>query len=151
LVIRGVELNGSRDNLSIMIRRWQRICIYMIAAIWLPLSVFSHAHMTAMLVQNIGGANHPALPTAHELYAQSNGAMSEIVIVVDAALFWDAVDQYEGDCKWSAFCATLATAVPTPTDAWSPLLLAESAPSVALLHLRSISLSPDTPPPRSHL
>jgi hypothetical protein len=131
--------------------RWKRICTYLIAAIWLPLSMVSHAHMTAMLAQSIGDANHPALPTAHELQAQSNQAMSENYIVVDATLFWDVVDQYEGDCKWSAFCATIATAVPMPTDGWSPLVLTEAAPLSWLAKLRSISLAPDTPPPRNYL
>jgi hypothetical protein len=66
-------------------------------------------------------------------------------------LFWDAVDQYEGDCVWGAFCATLASAVPMPTDGWSPLALSDDAPNASLSKLNSITLTPDTPPPRIHL
>jgi hypothetical protein len=111
----------------------------------------SHAHMTAMLAQSMGGTNHPALPTAHERHALSNQAVSENYLVVDASLFWDAVDQYEGDCKWSAFCTTIATAILLPTTDWNPLTLSDAAPRVAVDLHRSIALTPATPPPRTRL
>ncbi|TAG79208.1 MAG: hypothetical protein EAZ21_10950 [Betaproteobacteria bacterium] len=134
-----------------MLIRWKRACTYLIAAIWLPLSMVSHAHMTAMLVQNMGGANHPALPAAHEVETPANWVSADFYVVVDAALFWDAVDQYTDDCKWSASCTTIATAVTVPARHWQPRALSESPPiSSGGLH-RSLSLKPATPPPRDSL
>jgi hypothetical protein len=132
-------------------RALQRLCVYLIAAIWWPLSAFSHAHMTAMIAQSIGDEHHPGLVAAHDVDAPNDWAADAKVIVVDAALFWDAVDQYEGECGFGAFCASMSSAAPMPSAASVPAQSTSPAHFThSLVHASRVT-APDTPPPRTHL
>lgn len=134
-----------------MSKRLQRLCVILIAAIWWPLSAFSHAHMTAMIAQSTGDSNHPALETAHHTDARTHGALTHTIIVIDAALFWDQVEQYEGDCKQGALCASIAAVVPTSGAVMSSFEASESTPRARDLFYPSRQVAPDTPPPRVFL
>jgi hypothetical protein len=126
-------------------RAWKKYFLVGIASVWLAMTAHGHMHMTAMLASYATVEHHPALETnAHVIQAHA----SEIV-VVDPALFWDAVDQFSSPGDTNLVCALHLPAIASVSS------VRMAAPGRAVLNevasstFSSRCISPDTPPPRT--
>ena len=127
-----------------------RKLVVLAALVWLPMSVFAQICATHALVAHIGGPQHPALVAPEEM-SVADAALAQShrpLVVVDAATFWQSVDDYDAGCDMKSMCAfaSLSGLVVTTTS----LSLANDTP-VPLMSEVAFStraLTPDTPPPR---
>lgn len=129
------------------LRRFRKFII-LAALVWLPMTVFAQICATHAFVSHIGGPQHPAL-VAHEEMS-SGAAAQSAVAVVDAATFWQSVDDFDAGCdsKSKSICALATmTALIASTD----LLTFANDTAIPQMRASAFStreLSPDTPPPR---
>ena len=128
-----------------MTNRLLRPLIVVLALVWLPMTVLAQHCATAGAFTSIGGHSHPAL-------AQPGDALYEPLppqlAVVDAAAFWQAVEEY-GACSPDAALCALASPAPlsTATDRLQ-LAAVPECPTCGTCRFHSLILTPDTPPPR---
>lgn len=146
------------------LRELRRVAV-LAALVWLPMSVFAQVCATHALVAGIGGPHHPGLITPEEmsyfhagqanhagnsdnLSASSTDTRTPPLAVVDAAMFWQSVDDYEPDCDMKSICtfASLAALVTETQDV--KIVRNTPLPLVGEIMFSSHSLTPDTPPPR---
>jgi len=127
-----------------------RTFVVLAALVWLPMSVFAQICATHALVAHIGGPRHPALVALEEItVAEAAQAQSQLPLaVVDAATFWQSVDDYDVGCDMKSMCAlaSLSALASTTTDLTftndSPI------PPKSEIAFSTRALTPDTPPPR---
>jgi hypothetical protein len=131
------------------LRRFRKLVV-LAALVWLPMSVFAQICATHALVSHIGGPQHPALIAPEEMSVAeaAHAASHRHLVVVDAATFWQSVDDYDSGCDIKSMCAFASMAVLVTTTA--DLKFAKDTP---IPYLREIAfsthvLTPDTPPPR---
>ena len=131
------------------LRRFRKL-IVLAALVWLPMSVFAQICATHALVSHIGGPQHPALVAPEEMSAAeaAHAASQPPLVVVDAATFWQSVDDYDSGCDMKSMCAfaSLSALVSTTTD----LTFANDTPVplISTIAFSTRALTPDTPPPR---
>ena len=130
--------------------RYLRKVVVLAALVWLPMSVFAQICATHALVSHIGGPHHPALIEPEEMSAAaaSHTASQPPLVVVDAAIFWQSVDDFESGCDMKSMCAfaSLSALVSTTTD----LAFARDTPILrtSAIAFSTRALTPETPPPR---
>ena len=134
------------------LRRFRKLVV-LAALVWLPMSVFAQICATHSLVSHIGGPQHPALLAPEEMsVAEAAHAQAQLrqtpLVVVDAATFWQSVDDFELACDMKSMCAfaSLSALVSTTTD----LKIAKDtpAPLTSAIAFSTRALTPETPPPR---
>lgn len=135
--------------MSVMGRPHHPLAGLVLAFLWFAASSFAHAQMTHTIASFAAMDSHPALVVASESNAQLDGGDTVKSIIVDAAVFWDAVDHYEGHKEHSASCILSAPAIPSAhhASAMMPMAHTYAAPLATTFATRSVS--PDTPPPRA--
>ena len=131
------------------LRRFRKLVV-LAALVWLPLNVFAQICATHALALQIGGPQHPALIAPEEMSAAeaANARSQPRRVVVDAATFWQSVDDFEPGCDMKTMCAfaSLAALMSTTTD----LTFGNDAPVplISTVAFSTRALPPDTPPPR---
>ena len=131
------------------LRRFRKLVV-LAALVWLPMSVFAQICATHAFLAHIGGPQHPALIAPEEMSAAeaAHAAMQPPLVVVDAAAFWQSVDDFESACDMKSMCAfaSLSAVVSTTTD----LTFANDTlvPLTRDVVFSTRALTPDTPPPR---
>ena len=124
--------------------------IALAALVWLPMNVFAQVCATHALVVNIGEPQHPGLIAPEEMH-YGNGAADtarSVLVVVDAAMFWQSVDDYDSGCDMKAMCA-FASLAAVASEASNVVVTHDTpAPLVGEIAFTTRSLTPDTPPPR---
>ena len=131
------------------LRRFRKFVV-LAALVWLPMSVFAQICATHAIVAQIGGPQHPALIAPEEMSAAEVAPTVSHPhrVVVDAATFWQSVDDFEPGCDMQSTCAFAAmTALMTSSS--DPVFNHDEF--VALTRDVTFSthvLTPDTPPPR---
>ena len=131
------------------LRRFRKLVV-LAALVWLPMSVFAQICATHSLVSHIGGPQLPALVAPEEMSAAEavHSALQAPVVVIDAATFWQSVDDYDSGCDMKSMCAlaSLSALASTTTDLTfsndSPI------PPRGEIAFSTRALTPDTPPPR---
>ena len=131
------------------LRRFHKFVV-LAALVWLPMSVFAQICATHTMVSRMGGMQNPALVALDgSNVAALESVQSEPPLAVDAAIFWQSVDDYDAGCDMKSMCAfaSLSALVSTTTDA----TFADEAllPSVLEIEFSTRSLTPVTPPPRA--
>lgn len=130
--------------------RHLRKLVVLAALVWLPMSVFAQICATHALVSHFGGPQHPALIAPEEMTAAetARAALQLPLVVIDAATFWQSVDDFEPGCDMKSMCAfaSLSALVSTTTD----LTFAHDTlvPLISAIAFSTLPLTPDTPPPR---
>ena len=131
------------------LRRFHKFVV-VAALVWLPMSVFAQICATHSMVAHVGGPQHPALVALEEMSAAeaAHAASQPPLVVVDAAIFWQSVDDFESGCDMKSMCAfaSLSALVSTTMD----LAFAHDTPIplVSCIAFSTRALTPDTPPPR---
>ncbi|MGL5002780.1 MAG: hypothetical protein ACRDAM_07545, partial [Casimicrobium sp.] len=90
----------------------KRCLIAIVTTLWFVTGTLAQTHMTAMLASHASMSDHPAMPLASEQNAQINWAMQENYVIIDSAVFWDAVDNYSGDNHCGSACVLTMSAMP---------------------------------------
>ena len=126
-----------------------RKLVVLAALLWLPMSVFAQICATHTLLSHLGGPQHPALVAPEEMGRAEARLAQQTLVVVDAATFWQSVDDYDSGCDMKSICAfaSLSALVSTTTD----LTFARDTPvpQTSEIAFFTRALTPDTPPPRS--
>lgn len=131
------------------LRRFRKLVV-LAALVWLPMSVFAQICATHAMVAHLGGPQHPALIAPEEMSATEavRAASQPALAVVDAATFWQSVDDYDAGCDTKSICsfAFMAVLASSATD----LTFANDTPIplVREIAFSTRALTPDTPPPR---
>ena len=131
------------------LRRFRKFVV-LAALVWLPMSVFAQICATHALVAQIGGPQHPGLVAPEEMTPAeaAHAGTQPVAVVVDAATFWQSVDDYDSGCDMKSMCAFAAmTALMSFT---SDLTFARDTPVPLTrdIAFSTRALTPDTPPPR---
>ena len=114
------------------------------------MSVFAQICATHALVSHMGGPRHPALVAPEELSVAKamQVAVQPPLVVVDAATFWQSVDDFDASCDMKSMCAfaSVTALVSTTTD----LTFANETlvPLIGAIAFSTRVPTPDTPPPR---
>lgn len=127
------------------LRRFRKLLV-LAALVWLPMSVFAQICATHAVASHLAGPQHSAL-IAPDGISASDAELAPLV-AVDAAMFWQAVDDYDTCCDMQSVCAfaamtalmSSATKLSVGNDTPIPLTR-----EIAFL---TRALTPDTPPPR---
>ncbi len=133
-----------------MNRALLRKIAFLAALFWLPMSAFAQFCATHSLAMKMGGHDHPALVTAHDVQHDAGVKMADpSLMVIDASTFWASVDDFEDGCdQQDGLCALASVAAPVSTTTNIDF----EATSPRALHLWSAfstrAAAPDTPPPR---
>ena len=130
-----------------------RKLVALAALVWLPMSVFAQVCATHALVSHIGGPHHPALVAPEEMTAiddaaHAHHAVVAVVAVVDAATFWQSVDEYDTGCNMKSVCAFASMAALTSADTDMHFGGDTVTPPARVFAFSTRALTPDTPPPR---
>ncbi len=131
------------------LRRFRKFVV-LAALVWLPMSVFAQICATHALVSHMVGPQHPALVAPGEMSGAkaARAALQPPLVVVDAATFWQSVDDYDAGCDMKPMCAfaSLSALVFTTSD----LTFADdtAVPLISKVAFSTRALTPDTPPPR---
>ena len=131
------------------LRRFHKFVV-LAALVWLPMSVFAQICATHAMVSRMGGMQNPELvaPVGPNVSALQSVQSEPPPAAVDAATFWQSVDDYDAGCDMKSMCAfaSLAVLVSATTDTtFADDVLLPSVPEVAF---STRSLRPVTPPPR---
>lgn len=129
------------------LRRFRKI-IVLAALVWLPMSVFAQICATHALVAHIGGPQDRALVVPQEM--SSDAATESAIATVDAATFWQSVDDFDTGCDSNAKSAC-ALATMTALIASTRALTFANEMAIQQMLISAFStreLCPDTPPPR---
>ncbi len=127
------------------LRRFRKLVV-LAALVWLPMSVFAQICATHALVSHIGGPQHPALPAPEEM-SPADAAQSALA-VVDAATFWQSVDDYDSGCDAKSMCAFAAMTALMPFTNDLSFANGTPVPGMREIAFSTRALTPDTPPPR---
>ena len=133
-----------------MNRALLRKIAFLAALFWLPMSAFAQFCATHSLAMKMGGHNHPALVTAHDVQYDAGIKMADLALmVIDASTFWASVDDFEDGCdQQNGLCALASVAAPVSTSTNIDF----EASSPRALHTAPVfstrATAPDTPPPR---
>jgi hypothetical protein len=130
-------------------RRLHKLVV-LAALVWLPMSVFAQICATHALLAHMGGPQHPALIAPEEMSpADAARAQSQPPLaVVDAAMFWQSVDDYDSGCDAKSMCAfaSMSALISSATD--STFANDTPVPLIRNVAFSTRALTPDTPPPR---
>lgn len=128
--------------------RFRRLVV-LAALVWLPISVFAQICATHTLVSRMGGPPHPALVALAEVSVVDAARSQPALAVVDAATFWQSVDDFDSGCDMKSMCAFAALAV-LASDGSHTVKFSLNTPLAFLSEIAfsTRELSPDTPPPR---
>ncbi len=130
------------------LRRFRKLVV-LASLVWLPMSVFAQICATHALVSHIGGPQHPALIAPEEMSAAETArAASQPPVVVDAATFWQSVDDFELGCDMKSMCAFASLSALTSTTAALTFANDTAVPLLCEIAFSTRVLTPDTPPPR---
>jgi hypothetical protein len=134
------------------LRRFRKL-IALAALVWLPMSVYAQVCATHVLVANIGGPQHPALIAPEEMrqIGHNHGTADvaeSVLVVVDAATFWQSVDDYDAGCDMKSVCAFASLAAVVYETSEVVITHDTPVPPVGEIAFATRSLTPDTPPPR---
>jgi hypothetical protein len=127
-----------------------RKLVVLAALVWLPMSVFAQVCATQSLVAHMGGPQHPALVAPEEMSVAEavHAASQPPLVVIDAATFWQSVDDFEPGCDMKSMCAfaSLSALVSATTD----LTFGRNTPIplISEIAFSTRAFTPDTPPPR---
>ncbi len=133
-----------------MNRALLRKIAFLAALFWLPMSVFAQFCATHSLAMKIGGHDHPALVTAHDVQHGTEMKMADSsLMVIDASTFWASVDDFTDGCDQQDGLCALAS-IAAPVSATTNIDFEASSPRA--LHISPVfstrAAAPDTPPPR---
>ncbi len=123
-----------------------RKLVVLAALVWLPMSVFAQICATHALVAHIGGPQHPALVAPEEMSAAD--ALQPGLVVVDAATFWQSVDDYSAGCDMKSMCAFAAMTALTLSPSNLAFANDTPVPLPSEIAFSTRVLAPVTPPPR---
>lgn len=131
------------------LRRFRKFVV-LAAVVWLPMTVFAQICATHALVSHIGGPQHPALiaPEETSLATAERDAFPTAAAVVDAATFWQSVDDYDSGCDIKSVCAFASMAVLVSSTTDLSFANDTSAPLMSKVAFSTRVLAPTTPPPR---
>ena len=130
--------------------RQLRKVVVLAALVWLPMSVFAQICATHALVSHIGGPQHPALIAPEEMSAAEavHSALQAPVVVIDAATFWQSVDDYDAGCEAKSMCAFASLSAMMSTTTAPTFARDAPVPMVSAIAFSTRALTPETPPPR---
>lgn len=127
-----------------------RTFVVLAALVWLPMSMFAQICATHALVSQIGGPQHPALVALEEMSVVDVAkAQSQLPLaVVDAATFWQSVDDYDAGCDMKSMCALAALFALASTTTDLTITNDSPIPPKGEIAFSTRALTPDIPPPR---
>ena len=114
------------------------------------MSVFAQICATHALVSHIGGPQHPALIAPEEMSVAEavHSALQAPVVVIDAATFWQSVDDYDAGCDAKSMCAFASLSAMMSTTTAPTFARDTPVPMVSAIAFSTRALTPETPPPR---
>lgn len=132
------------------LRRFHKFVVLAVL-VWLPMSVFAQICATHAVVSQIGGPQHPALivPEESNYSARESFQLEPPLAAVNAANFWQSVDDYDAGCDMKSMCAFASLSALAYTTTHAPFIDGTVAPSAIEIAFSTRSLTPVTPPPRA--
>ena len=127
------------------LRRFRKLVV-LAALVWLPMSVFAQICATHAMVAHIGGPQHPALVAPEEMNPAA--AVQSALVVVDAATFWQSVDDYDSGCDMKSMCAFASMSALMSSTAGLTFANDTPVPLISAIAFSTRVLAPTTPPPR---
>ncbi len=129
------------------LRRFRKFVV-LAALVWLPMTVFAQICSTHVLVSHIGGPQHPALIMPQEMAVGEASLNHSALVVVDAATFWQSVDDYDAGCDKKAVCALASMSALTSSGTQLHFSNDALVPLIGEIAFSTRVPTPDTPPPR---
>ena len=131
------------------LRRFHKLVV-LAAFVWLPMTVFSQICATHAFVSHLGGPLHPALIAPEEMSVAKavHAALQPPKTVVDAATFWQSLDDFESGCDMKSMCAFASFAALMSTTSDVTFTNDTPIPLISAIAFSTRALTPATPPPR---
>jgi hypothetical protein len=131
------------------LRRLRKLVV-LAALVWLPMTVFAQICATHALLAHVGGPQHPALVAPEEMSAAEAARTQSQppLAVVDAATFWQSVDDYDSGCDVKSMCAFASMSALVASTTVLTFANDTPVPLMSKIAFSSRVLAPTTPPPR---